>query len=559
MLPFLAHLPVMKAIRNIFLFVAAVVLVLMAGILLLAPGVLIPLQCGFDVPARLRWALALGADPARNPSAQKLFRHAACLGNEELVRLLIQHGMKPQDIRIYDENSPLLTEVIRNSGSDAMVRLLVENGAPLPPLIGVNAPDWETLSPELTDYLLGSGIQSDESAEHYYANSLMQCYEGRAQELAAKLPPSARPQLFVAAVLHNRLPLVKALLQQGVSVSLLDDHAARIIHAGCGETQSDISELIRVLQDAGFSLHREYAEGKTLLEMAFDCAHTDVYRVLTAAGADDAALRRKLGDLVYLSVLGSAEEAQAAIPAASPEQREKALVMALQACRADVAAALLDAGVSAEKIEWDDAAFDTELLRRVMAGQSEKYPKRRSEIAKALFRADAALYPELLAAYGDINSPVTKGNASESLLERALWVDHTPLVRFLLQNGAKITAGAVFCGYSEESLDALLEAGLDINMRSEDGDTLLIRAARNGDEEKIAMLLKRGADVNARDRYGDTVLHEAVVCGDAEVVRLLLEAGADPKATDNDGYTPAELAEALCRGRVLRVLEASRR
>lgn len=549
---YFTQLSVMKAFRNLFLLVAALGLVSVTGTLLLVPGVLIPSKCGFDVPARLRWALTLGADPAQSVSGQKLFRHAACLGNVELVRLLIQHGMKPQDIRMYNENETLLSEVIRKSGSDEMVRLLVEHGAPLPPLVGMNAPDWEKLSPELTDYLLSSGMQPD--TEHFYANSLMQCYEGREQELAAKIPPSARPLLFVQAVLHNRVPLVKALLQQGVSVSALDERAGGIIHAGCGETQEDITELIRVLQEAGFSLHKEYDEGKTLLEMAFDCAHTDVYRVLKAAGADDAALRRKLGDLPYLSVLGSAEEAQAAIPAASPEQREQALIKALRANRADVAAALLDAGVSAEKVEWDDAAFDAALLRRVMAGQTGEHPNRRSELARAFGRADAALYPELLAAYGDINSPPTAESACESLLERALWADHTPLVRFLLQNGAKITAGAVFCVYSEKCLDALLEAGLDINMRSEDGDTLLIRAVRNGDAEDIAILLKRGADVNARDRYGNTPLHEAVECGDAALVRLLLEAGADTTARNETGLTPAEMAMEFSYGSVLRVL-----
>ena len=544
----------MKVFRNLFLFVAVLGLVSVVGALLLSPGVLIPAQCGFDVPARLRWALALGADPAQSSSGRELFRHAACLGNVELVRMLIQHGMKPQDICVYDEDTPLLSEVIRKSGSDAMVRLLVEHGAPLPPLIGVNAPDWEELSPELTDFLLSSGMQTDNSAEHFYAKTLMECYAGREQVLAAKIPPSARNQLFVTAVLHNRVSLVKALLQQGVSVSALDACASGIIHAGCGETQTDISELLRVLQEAGFSLHREYAEGKTLLEMAFDCTHTDVCRALVAAGADEAALRRKLGDLLYLSVLGSAEEAQAAIPAASPEQREQALVKALQANRADVATALLDAGVSAEKIEWDDAAFDAALLRRIMAGQTPQLPNRRKEIAAALCRVEAALYPELLAAYGDINSPPSEDGSCESLLEYVLWADNTPLVRFLLQQGANMTAGAVFCGYSEKSLDALLEAGLDINMRSEDGDTLLIRAARSGDAEDIAMLLKRGADVNARAYYGNTPLHEAVGAGDAAAVRLLLEAGADTTARNDAGLTPAEAAMMCAHGAVLRIL-----
>ena len=368
----------MRAFINLVLYVSVLLLTTVVAALLLFPEGLIPAKCRYEVPLRLRLALVLGAEPNVS-AAHELFRRAACLGNEEVVCLLLEHGLKPQDICRDAEEQTLLAEVINKCGELSIIRLLVENGAPLPPLVGVNAPEWHELSPEVTDYLLTCGLQpeSEEYLSFMLIPQLTERYAGRERELAVfvqqeKVHPSVRNSLFVAAVSGNNLPLVKALLQDGVPVSLLEEHAFSLIHAGCGEHKSDISELVQLLKEAGFSLNKEYGEGKTLLEAALECHHTEVYRVLVAAGADEAALRRKVGDLVYLSVFGTVEEVLAALPSAAAEQRAKALSMAVTAEWSDMATALLDAGVSSADISLARVAFDESLLRRLLFREVEK-------------------------------------------------------------------------------------------------------------------------------------------------------------------------------------------
>ncbi len=68
-----------------------------------------------------------------------------------------------------------------------------------------------------------------------------------------------------------------------------------------------------------------------------------------------------------------------------------------------------------------------------------------------------------------------------------------------------------------------------------EGDTLLHRAASDGEARLMASLLAHGADPNARNADDEAPLHLA---SDAASVRLLLRHGADPNAQDNDGDAP---------------------
>lgn len=559
----------MLAVRNVFLYVFCLLLAACVSVVLLVPELLLPAKCGLEMPNRLRIALSLGADPTRGDAGKELLRHAANIGNKEVVRLLLLHGVKPQYFSIGEQEDTFLKDVIRSGGNMAMVRLLVENGASIPLLNGVNEPFWGEIPCEMLEYLLTRGMSPTEDGGEYSMQSisraLLKCYEGRVTELLDFLKqktvsPKFRVEMLRTAVSVNKPSVVRALLQDGVTLAEAGVQAGDILHAGCGEKKKDISELVEVLKETGFSLNQEFEDKETLLEMAFTTVHRDVYRVLVAAGADEAALRRKVGEAVYLAQFGTPEEVLAALPTATEEQREKALHTALDCCRADVARALLDAGVPLSRVKPSSVAFDTALLRRVLNGATDRIPEWRRDIADAFLQADKEAYPMLLEAYGNINDKLSDDGFYDSLLDFALMADNAPLVRFLLKNGASMVPEAVFSCCSVENLEALLEAGLDINIRNEMGETLLMHAVFADEADFAAELLKRGVDINARNTEGETALHIAVLHGDTPgILQMLLEAGADASICNAEGQTAEDMAIEYARGRVLPVLREHRK
>jgi ankyrin repeat protein len=86
------------------------------------------------------------------------------------------------------------------------------------------------------------------------------------------------------------------------------------------------------------------------------------------------------------------------------------------------------------------------------------------------------------------------------------------------------------------SLDSLLNAGIDVNITEEDrGATVLLIASSFKDyEDVISLLISRGADVNFRGKDGRTPLMWAAG-NSLETTKILLDSGADLKAKGDDG------------------------
>jgi ankyrin repeat protein len=115
-----------------------------------------------------------------------------------------------------------------------------------------------------------------------------------------------------------------------------------------------------------------------------------------------------------------------------------------------------------------------------------------------------------------------------------------PALRTMLQDdpdaaNLKGTGGSTPLMYAAlygnaDSVQLLLEAGADPNIRNDAGATALLWAV--DDRDKTRLLLQAGADANARSNDGRTPLLSATSrVGSAEVVKLLLDHGANPSAT----------------------------
>lgn len=85
-------------------------------------------------------------------------------------------------------------------------------------------------------------------------------------------------------------------------------------------------------------------------------------------------------------------------------------------------------------------------------------------------------------------------------------------------------------------LQTLIDAGADIHTINNDGENLLITAARNPNPEIIKFVLKLGFDIEERDNEGFTALLNAACWQtNTEVLDILIDAGANIRAKTNIG------------------------
>lgn len=94
-------------------------------------------------------------------------------------------------------------------------------------------------------------------------------------------------------------------------------------------------------------------------------------------------------------------------------------------------------------------------------------------------------------------------------------------------------------------LKRLVEAGCDINARSESGRSLLHYCAEYENPQNVRWLLAHGADVNMRDNEGETPWHVTLsLVGGSEaeaVLHALVQGGADVLAVNDKGETGLDL------------------
>lgn len=181
--------------------------------------------------------------------------------------------------------------------------------------------------------------------------------------------------------------------------------------------------------------------------------------------------------------------------------------------------------------EWPDAA----------SGDAPVMPAdpNASAMIETLRRGDRARFATLLK--GHAAAANLKGSAGTTPLMAATLYADASTMETLLEAGAdpnlRNEAGAsalMWAVPDTAKMRLLLDRGADVNARSDDGRTaLLIAAGRYGATEAVKLLLDKGAKVSVKapSLFGDTSpLAEAAIAGDEAVFQLLLKGGADVAA-----------------------------
>jgi ankyrin repeat protein len=124
------------------------------------------------------------------------------------------------------------------------------------------------------------------------------------------------------------------------------------------------------------------------------------------------------------------------------------------------------------------------------------------------------------------------------------------------EEGRTVLWRAAMAGNTEQ-VRALLAAGADVNLKYSDGITPLMLAAYLGNDGSVGALIAAGADVNAKASEGMTALTLAASSGRRNCVRQLLAVRADATAKDNGGNTALYFAVTAGDAEMVKLLVAA--
>ncbi|MFA5924524.1 MAG: TIR domain-containing protein [Methylococcaceae bacterium] len=120
---------------------------------------------------------------------------------------------------------------------------------------------------------------------------------------------------------------------------------------------------------------------------------------------------------------------------------------------------------------------------------------------------------------------------------------HTGVLRFMIDQGANLNGPAMKEAASAgkvEAVELLLSAGAPIDSAGEESP--LAAAVHNGKVDVAELLIRHRAKVEQRFSNGESLLHRAAFQGNLEMIRLLLAHGHARNLGDKEGKTPLDYA-----------------
>lgn len=165
-----------------------------------------------------------------------------------------------------------------------------------------------------------------------------------------------------------------------------------------------------------------------------------------------------------------------------------------------------------------------------------------------------------LIAETDVN--VRDEATNTTALDHAVGNGNREIVQLLLSRGAKVigSASTILMRLNDDATSDLvwdlINAGAEVNAKTESGETPLMSAAYEENGEILKTLLEAGADVSSKNEDGQTALMVAAERGRLQNVRALVLAGADVNQMDAEGKTALMLAIENAHRAIIRFLRS---
>lgn len=339
------------------------------------------------------------------------------------------------------------------------------------------------------------------------------------QEVNAK-DIKGRTALVYAAQKPN-MSAVKKLLDVGANIDFLGEGKTKELIKTAVDT-SDI-DLLSLLLQRGISPELILDKEDTLFTYAIKNGDIDIICLLIKKGAN-----------INFTYNGS-------VP----------LFAALEHSNLAAVDTLLAEGVDKEVVNASkESPFAVAIKMKIPLQTTERlYNKDKDQVTKALLsnisEVDKETLSFLILKGADLKA---KDESGISVLAKAASSNTNPeVLELLVARGLKINSDILQFAVNNSEikvLDVVLQYRLNLNIKDDDGNTPLMKAAEMGKYEFVRSLLAKGANVRGRNNQGRTALHLASLnpSSPPELLSLLIDEGLNVNLTDYNKDTALSLA-----------------
>jgi len=359
---------------------------------------------------------------------------------------------------------------------------------------------------------------------------------------------------LVLAIGKDRLDCVSLLLKNGATFDDVDKNGCTVLMYA---VEKGNVEIVEALLKASPDLNQQNSQHQTALMVAAKKGNVEIVKALLKAGADLNQQNSQHQTALMVAAQGGQDQVVELLLNKESlgdcintkdklERMRKALVLAA-AVQGDSGVRIVKMLLEAEaKIKTQDEEIKT---------QDEEI-KAQEEDGLVNFHHHMALCRATV--YGNVD--IVKALLLDAEVKATInCMDMTDNVYYRSSKGKTPLIYAILCEKGELAnllVNLLLEAGANVDEKSDSGNTPLIEAVKraSSNEELISSLLKAGANVNAKcAESGETALEIAISKSRYQAARLLIEFKADvtkidPLVLTNLTAAPQPLAPPVAAG-----------